>query len=86
MRTFPCQQGIWQIGEEADHLCGPKLAPDENGAIAPDRVNSKNALRQIQTDGSNLLLHVLTPRLDPQRPHHAIAKLMQESSMPSRQV
>lgn len=30
-------------GEEAGHLCAAKLAPDENGTIAPYYVNLKNA-------------------------------------------
>ena len=24
-----------KIGEEADHLCPPKFAPDQNGAVSP---------------------------------------------------
>lgn len=38
---FHTNKAAWQIGEEADHHCAPKLAPDENGAIPPDRVNLK---------------------------------------------
>ncbi|AOF98816.1 hypothetical protein BSY18_4097 (plasmid) [Blastomonas sp. RAC04] len=83
---FHTNKAAWQIGEEADYLCAPKLAPDEDGAIAPDRVNLKNTLRQIQTDGNNLLLHLPTPRRGPTTAHHCTATLVQGSSTPSRHL
>lgn len=51
-----------KIGEEADDLCAPKLAPDEDGAVTADRVHLEIVLRQIQSDGNNLLLRLPTPR------------------------
>lgn len=54
-----------EIREEADPLGAPQLPPHNNGSVGADRVYLENVLRQIQSDGGNLLLHVMTPRRGP---------------------
>ncbi len=54
---FHTNKAAWQIGEEADHLCAPKLAPNENGAIAPDGAFLKGALLVVEA-GQVITRHI----------------------------
>ncbi len=68
MRRRTClhaDEASWKIGEEADYLGSPQLAPYQNGPAVADRVHLKDALREIQTNGDNLLLHLPSPRRGP---------------------
>jgi hypothetical protein len=58
-------EATWKIGKEADQLGAPQLPSHQNGPVGADRMYLKDVLRQIQSDGGNLLLHMTTPRRGP---------------------
>jgi len=51
--------------KKADCFSSSKLAPDEDGPVTADRVHLERTLRQIHSDGNNLLLHLPTSRRGP---------------------